>query len=323
MNSALKPITFAILISLSTALITASGALGDPPDNVPPITPLIWLWPQEMTWLPDHGAMWISVGHTATALLIEPAGVDEKGGEIIATMDGSGAIHSVKLTALSLTGFHPETNAPQFDAGAPPLAELVIDADYADAGTRKRGLHKTRAGHWDFGFGALPTAAYTLHRYLHFDRSEQFKYCLVIHVEAETEPLADALAGKSGSRNAFKDIRIHILVSQLLEIPGMEMTSTWREGEPMPRGITASRDWYEREEVKARWMLTSRPLRAEIGDISYAQDGSMILLPADRTVQDVMGAIAAEEAEQEEAERRDRMMRDIEQRDIIPDLDDL
>ena len=313
------PLLVALLILMSTAPLKTRA---DAPDNVPPLTQLIWLWPQEITWRPDLGAIWISVGHTATVLLIEPAGVDERDGEIISTMDGSGAIHSVKLTALSLTGFHPETNAPQFDA-APPLAELVIDADNDNAGARKRGLHKTRAGHWDFGFGWLPTAPYTLHRYLHFNRSEQFKYCLVIHVESELEPLPDYLAEKAGSRNTFKDIKIHVLVSQLFEDPEIELTSTWAEGEPMPQNPPPSRDWYQREEVKARWMLTSRPLRAEVGGLSYATDVAVSMLPADRTIQDIMGAIAAEDAEHEEAERRERMMRDIERRDIIPDLDDL
>ena len=297
-------------------LCASAGRAGPaPPETrVPAIRSLVWSWPHDILWKAADGPTWTSVGHSPTALTIVPVGVKKEAGGIVETRDGSGRIVAVELMVWAVTEMDAETAAPRsvqpaVVAQAVRVGESVrpertltpvrVRADDPDGGKQKRGLHRKRNGNWDFYFSALPKAPFTFHDRIFVRRSDQFRYCLVVHAEGETEVLPENMRARNGSGKAFKDIRIHVLVSELLDDPTVEMRVSWPEGAPMPRRIRPSTAWYARQKVKARWVLTGPPVAADLGRLLVRPDGALTFEPAQtNTVR-----IRAEERRRREAEQ--------------------
>jgi len=304
------------LLLAGLLLCACAGRAAPPPPETraPAIPPLVWAWPHDILWRAADGPTWASVGHSPTVLTIVPVGVKREAGEIIETRDGSGRLLAVELMAWAVTEIDAKTAAPRIvrpavaaqavrvGEPAPPertLTPVRVRADDPDGGKQKRGLHRKRNGNWDFYFSALPKAPFTFHGRIFVRRSDQFRYCLVVHAEGDTEALPESLRAKNRSGKAFKDIRIHVLVSELLDDPTVEMRVSWPEGAPMPRRIQPSIAWYARQQVKARWVLTGPPVAADIGRLRVRPDGALTFEPArTNTVR-----LRADERRRREAER--------------------
>jgi len=287
------------MLRLVLFLTLSSAAVGAETPQPPAIRPLIWLWPHEITWRLDDGPMWASVGHTATVLTLVPLGVKEQDGRIVRTRDGSGRIYAVELAARAVAALDPRTGAPARAAAvievqphrvgepppkARPLAPLQIRADDPNGPKPKRGLHRKRNGNWDFHlYNPLPKAPYTFHDRMFFVRSADFQYCLIVHAEGDTTPMPERFRRAVGSDQAFKTLRVYVLVSELLKDPTVKMTLSWPDGQPMPPGLRPSTAWYARLRVKPRWAPTGPPIRAELGPVRVGPQAGLVFLPATTT----------------------------------------
>jgi hypothetical protein len=186
----------------------------------PAIDPLVWKFPHEIVWTLADGAVWWSVGHTATVLTIVPEA------------------DAVTVAVHGVTRF----GADGLPAALTPLVAHTFRATAADAAAPKQGLHRKTNGYWDFNFGKLPPAPYTQHHRLFFAGSPRFRYCLTFH-----------LSGETTGDGRFAQLQLAALVAELLDDPALPTTLSWPAGQPMPRGLVPVTDWSAKESPPAPW----------------------------------------------------------------------
>ena len=90
--------------------------------------------------------------------------------------------------------------------------------------------------------------------------------------------MPEAARGVAKSEEAFKELRIYVLVCELLAAPEIKMTLSWPDGQPMPARIRPSTAWYASQTVKAPWVLhRGRGPRAngDIGRLLAGADGTL------------------------------------------------
>jgi len=203
--------TLLLALLLAVSAVAADG---------PAIDPLTWKFPHEIVWTLADGAVWWSVGHTATLLTISP----EPG--------------AVRVTVHAVERFD-EAGLP---AQLTPVQSHTFSATAADAAAPKAGLHRKTNGYWDFHFGKLPPASYTQHQRLFFARPPRFRYCLTFH-----------LSGEVTGDGRFAQLQLAVLVAELLDDPAVPTTLAWPANQPMPRGIVPTTDWYAKEQPPAPW----------------------------------------------------------------------
>lgn len=83
---------------------TVAGAPSDP--QTAAIMPNLWFDHTGLDWFPDDGPTWMSLGHSAAVVCIQP--VDAQG-KALATSEGAAG---VRLTVYRITKFNADTGAP-------------------------------------------------------------------------------------------------------------------------------------------------------------------------------------------------------------------
>lgn len=249
--------------TLLAALIGAAVfSLGAAADDVaaPAIQRLVWKCPQQLRWSKGGTPMWFSLGHGSRVLAIYPLGVRQADGKAQLTRDGSGAAYAVALEVYQVLAFQGNTSLP---AKVKLLESVTLRADAPLAKRLGRWPFPSETN-YDWEMGQLPPrqAQYLERLFMH--GAERLWHTLMIHAEADAEPLPPALAEAAGAKRAFKTFALHILVMELLNDPDLPLTSTYIEADDPP-----TRAWIDRQAVKAPWALGKDKLEPVQGSLAF------------------------------------------------------
>jgi hypothetical protein len=187
------------------------------------------------------------------------------GGKMLTTRDGSGKIYAVDLAVYEVAAFDPATGLP---AGTRLVTNQTVRADDPAALKRQKWEFAREQGKFDWELKALPAKTHeTLFRlFLHAD--PQLWQTLLVHTEADLEPMPPELAAVS--KNCFKDFLTHVIVCELLNDPSLKLTSTYIERDDPP-----STWWIEQQKVKAPWSLNRARLEPACGSLVFGADGTL------------------------------------------------
>jgi hypothetical protein len=95
----------------------------------------------------------------------------------------------------------------------------------------------------------------------------------MVHTEARTAALPEALAAAAGSPLAFTDFQSYTIVCELLIDPTLKLTSTYIEPDDPP-----STAWIAKEAVRAPWSDGKAVLEPAKGSLEFA-GGKMRFAP--------------------------------------------
>jgi len=258
-----------LVMALAAGLAQAGDA--EPPAHGPAIRQLTWHAPQRIRWQLAHTPLWFSVGHVNRVLGCIPTGIKEDGGKLVTTRDGSGKIYAVDFEVHEVTAFDAATGTP---IATRLLAKQTVRADDPDARKRKTWDFPREKGNFDWELKLLPVKAHqTLFRmFLHAD--PQFWHTLMVHTEADLEPMPPALVTPAGSAQCFKNFLTHIIVYELFNDPALKLTSTYIEPDD-----PASTGWINQQPVKAPWALNRTKLEPAHGSLIVKADGTLQFAP--------------------------------------------
>jgi len=247
------------------AVALAAAVAGAEGPACPRIDRLVWQAPQRIVWRMEETPLWFSVGHLARVLAWVPLGVDEQDGRPVLTEDGRGSIYAIRLEWHDVETFDPVTGLP---SQTRMTTNVTIRADDAKARERRKGWGFPSEQGKDFEFNRLPALGHQALFRLYRHGESPFWQTLMVHAEADTEPMPPARAAAAGSTQAFTTFQTYTIVCELVLDPDLPMTSTYIEPDDPP-----STNWLSREPVPAPWSAGKARLEPVRGSLAPAGGG--------------------------------------------------
>lgn len=257
----------ALLAVTTVSALWAAEPAPAPKTAAPAVARLVWQAPQRVAWQLAQTPLWFSLGHTNRVLCFLPKGATLNAGKPVTVRDGSGSVYAIDVEIHEVAEFAAD--------GVPRVTRCVaretVAADDPAALKRQRWPFPTEQK-CDWELSLLPVKAHQkLFRLYVHEKASAFWYTLMVHTEADLEPLPPALAEVAGAKSTFRSFLTHVIVCELLNDPALKLTSTYIEPDDPP-----STTWINAEKVKAPWALGKERLEPMSGSVTCREDGTVV-----------------------------------------------